>query len=236
MSLSTEPAVSEGRNNVFTLRNKFESLNAAAVPPPGDRRGTFSVHPTYYPLETNTLGRRVGRNSSFSFGSHPRSSSQGTPSSPVVQFPFIIRDRNGRYSNRSLQETVSSTPYDSYTIATPPRKIRQLQISSSVHASPNFSRKANEKGVREQLSVKLSPAQSMSSLSCSPSSSVSSSPSPLKTSTMSNSVFNLSIEPSQCVSQSKSFKLRYHYSLLLLLLYLICPTFIPLLFNVFVVC
>ena len=207
-----------GRNNVFALRNKFENLTTPTSTV--DRRGTISIHPSHYPLETNTLGRKVARNSSFSFSTTSRTAGRSISdpvSSPVVHFPFLIRDRNGRYSNRSLQET---STYDSYTIATPPRKLRQLHISStsSAHSSPSFSRKSKdkdkEKGSKEQMSVRLSPAQSLSSLS-SPSP-VSSTPSPLKSCAfLSSSVFNLAIEPSQCVSTDSVLSIVYLSSLVI---------------------
>jgi hypothetical protein len=170
----------------FDIRNKFENLAATKTI---DRRGTISQGSSPYAHETSTLGRRVSRNSSFTFGNHMPNPSA---SLPVVTFPYIARDLNSRSSNRSLQD------YDSFTIAATPRRLKKQLQQYNGHASPNVLRKCKEKLPKDPLSVmKLSPAQSLSSLS-SPSSSLASSPSPQKI--VSSSVFNLAIEPSQCVS------------------------------------
>ena len=172
--------VSGGRNNVFTLRNKFELL---AVP--NERRGTVCGHSTPYPIETSTLGRKVNRGNSFSFGTKSRGDAIDGPSNFGI-FPFIMREQRGRSSNRSLPDS----GYDSYTLATPPRRMKHVHQSSG-HISPCGSFSLSQP-------TKLSPAQSLSSLSSSPAS-----PNPyMRNNSLSSSVLNLSIEPSHNVSNS----------------------------------
>lgn len=157
------------------------------------------------PYQSLTLGRKITRGSSFSFGTRSSnssvSSSSLSPSSPRILphlKPLVTRDQSGRSSARSLQDS----GYDSYTLASPPRRTKHDRHDTIDFGgiSPMIQRKQISNGFNDHhLSVKMSPAFSMSNLSCPPS--VNNSPAPLKgSSPVSVSVFNLAIEPSQCVS------------------------------------
>ena len=185
------------QNNFFTLRDKFESLASSPAP---DRRCTM-VSSSYQSL---TLGRKVARGSSFSFGSRSSSSSL-SPSSPQVRphlLPLVSREQKGRSSARSLQDS----GYDSYTLASPPRRLKSNRHDTVDYGgiSPIITRKIPNGLSDCNLAVKMTPAFSMTNLtnlSCP--GSLNSSPSPLKgSSPASVSVFNLAIEPSQCVSST----------------------------------
>lgn len=182
------------KNNFFVIRDKFETLSSPSFP---DRRGTISSstlghdHGTSsYQLETHTLGRKVTRGSSFSYGTK-----HDKPTPPTALFPFIMKDRRSHSNPRNLNDS----GYDSFTLATPPRRFK-FNHHESVDSSSSPSRRQKSKD-SNFLSVRLSPAHSMCSLS-SPAS-LASSPASLRSSpSMSSSVFNLSIAPSNCVSQS----------------------------------
>ena len=187
------------QNDFFSLRDKFESLATSPAP---DRRCTM-VSSSYQSL---TLGRKVARGSSFSFGTRSSSSvssSSLSPSSPRVLphlLPLVSREQKGRSSARSLQDS----GYDSYTLASPPRRLKSNRHDTVDFGgvSPIITRKQKSNGLSDyNLAVKIAPAFSMTNLSCP--SSLNSSPSPLKgSSPAAVSVFNLAIEPSQCVSVS----------------------------------
>lgn len=174
------------RNNFFTLRDRFETMTTSSSPT-DVRRGTISSGSCH--LETHTLGRKITRGSSFSYSSKPSYPKSSSPHPPSGLFPFVQRSRS---SSRSLQDS----GYDSFTLATPPRRYKFKHHDTVDCGSPQVGHKKK----MDYLTVGLSPAQSMTSLS-SQSSVASSSPSSLRSSPfMSSSVFNLNIEPSQCVS------------------------------------
>ena len=177
------------QSNFFAIRNKFESKSFDRE----ERRTTITG--AHFPYETSTLGRRPNRTGSFNFVSKENCSSI-----KPAGFPFLLRDQQGRSSNRSLPDS----GYDSYTIPTPPRSHKRKPQTGSTPTSSPRSHRTEYKKPKEKMGFEkrklstvgllLSPAQSMTNLALSypPRSPTHA---PLR-GCVSASVFNLAIAPS----------------------------------------